>query len=108
MSPLAWAAWAEGCRAPGTGRSREAHRQTAFAVFCWSADAPVGGQHLRASITLGEEFAYLAPGDIIGVHLDNGRVRTLLLGARRVITRSSRPSACNHYSPDVLTASRRT
>jgi His-Xaa-Ser system radical SAM maturase HxsC len=54
------------------------------------------GEQARASITLGEEFDYLAPGDIIGVHLDSGRVRTLY-------RRSSRHNSfltterCNHY-----------
>ncbi len=48
------------------------------------------------AITLGHEFDYLAPGDILGAHLDSGRVRTLY-------RRSSRHNGflvterCNHY-----------
>jgi His-Xaa-Ser system radical SAM maturase HxsC len=48
------------------------------------------------AITLGEEFSYLMPGDVLGVHLDTGKVRTLY-------RRSSRHNGfllterCNHY-----------
>ena len=65
----------------------------ATAVFI--GEKPVGWTG-PLSITLGDEFAYLAPGDLLSVHLDTGRVRTLY-------RRSSRHNGfltterCNHY-----------
>ena len=64
-----------------------------FAVF-------VGGKPEgwtpASSITLGEEFAYLAPGDIIAAHLDTGRVRTLYRHASRHNSFLT-TERCNHY-----------
>jgi His-Xaa-Ser system radical SAM maturase HxsC len=65
----------------------------ALAVFVGMPPEPKQGS---ASITLGEEFDYLAPGDLIGVRFDTARVRTLY-------RRGSRHNAflvterCNHY-----------
>jgi His-Xaa-Ser system radical SAM maturase HxsC len=64
-----------------------------LAVFVGSRP---NGWEVASSITLGDEFSYLAAGDVIAAHLDSGRVRTLY-------RRSSRHNSfltterCNHY-----------
>jgi len=56
----------------------------------------ISGQPSPLTIRLGEEFGYLQIGDVIGVHLPSGRVRTLYRRASRHNTFLT-TERCNHY-----------
>ena len=96
VDPAAFARGEAGPRDAILVTARDAPGAAAVAKFAVFVGDRLDGWKPAASISLGDEFGYLAPGDIIGAHLDTGRVRTLY-------RRSSRHNSfltterCNHY-----------